>query len=291
MVTHSSSSSQTRLLFLEMLATWQGYVRNKDLVDQFSITRQQAYQDIRTYQKRYPDRLHKMDSGPYQYTDDYLAQASQESLEYYLLWLSTGQFNPPPLMFQASLGEHCVLPQRHVAPQVMAVLTEAIRQQKRIELGYVSLSHPESEGRIFHPHTFVKTNLRWHVRGYCEKSRGYRDLVLSRCRGNAELLDDSQHTKIHDDVWNRQVELLLAPNPNLSADQQDVIAHDYQMLDGQLRLITRAALVDYLLRDMQVKIQPSDDLPEERQLILLNPQDVAPWLFQRSQENSHRQAT
>ncbi|MCU4229482.1 hypothetical protein MQK27_18360, partial [Vibrio cholerae] len=42
--------------FLEMLALWQGYVRNKDLVDQFSITRQQAYQDIRAYQEQHPER-------------------------------------------------------------------------------------------------------------------------------------------------------------------------------------------------------------------------------------------
>lgn len=56
---------QERHRFLEMLALWQGYVRNKDLVDQFSITRQQAYQDIRAYQEQHPERLKKMVSGPY----------------------------------------------------------------------------------------------------------------------------------------------------------------------------------------------------------------------------------
>ncbi|MEK6214051.1 MAG: transcriptional regulator, partial [Vibrio fluvialis] len=136
-----------------MLALWQGYIRNKDLVDQFSITRQQAYQDIRAYQKDYPERLKKMASGPYQFSTQYLSEAPKNSLERYLQWLSSGQFYAPQSSINTALGEYCSVPQRYVAPQVIAALTEAIRQQKRVELGYVSLSNPEWEGRIFHPHT------------------------------------------------------------------------------------------------------------------------------------------
>lgn len=272
---------QERHLFLEMLALWQGYVRNKDLIEQFSITRQQAYQDIRAYQEQYAERLKKMASGPYQFSAQYLSEAPKHSLEHYLQWLSTGQFYAPQPSFNTEFGEHCSVPQRYVAPQIIAALTAAIHQQKRLELGYVSLSNPEWEGRIFHPHTFVKTGLRWHVRGYCEKSQGYRDLVLSRCRGDAELLDDSQHTKDDDQVWNTQVVLIFAPDPRLNDAQKEVIAHDYRMENGQLRIITRAALVDYLLKMMQVKAQNLEETPEAQQLILLNPRDVKPWLFER----------
>lgn len=63
-----------------MLALWQGYVRNKDLVDQFSITRQQAYQDIRAYQEQHPERLKKMASGPYQFSAQYLFEAPNTRL-------------------------------------------------------------------------------------------------------------------------------------------------------------------------------------------------------------------
>lgn len=272
---------QERHRFLEMLALWQGYVRNKDLVDQFSITRQQAYQDIRAYQKDYPERLTKMASGPYQFSAQYLSEAPKHSLEHYLQWFSTGQFYAPQSSFNAALGEQCSVPQRYVAPQVIAALTAAIRQQKRLELGYVSLSNPEWEGRIFHPHTLVKTGLRWHVRGYCEKSQDYRDLVLSRCRGDVELLDASEHTKEDDRVWNTQVGLIFAPDPRLNDEQKEVIAHDYQMENGQLRITTRAALVDYLLKEMQVKTHYLEGTPEAQQLILVNPRDVKLWLFER----------
>ncbi|SFD37946.1 Uncharacterised protein [Pragia fontium] len=272
---------QERHLFLEMLALWQGYIRNKDLVDQFVITRQQAYQDIRAYQERYPERLNKMASGPYQFSAQYIYQAPKHSLEHYLQWLSTGQFYAPQPALNSVLGEQCSVPQRYVSPQVIAVLTDAIRQQKRVELGYVSLSNPEWQGRIFHPHSFIKTGLRWHMRGYCEKSQDYRDLVLSRCRGEAELLDASEHTKDDDQVWNTQVDLIFAPDPRLNEAQREVIVHDYQMDNGQLHITTRAALVDYLLKEMQVKTQYLEGTPEAQQLILLNPRDVKPWLFDR----------
>lgn len=38
--------------------------------------------------------------------------------------------------------------------------------------------------------------MRWHVRAYCEKNGDYRDFVLSRFRGEPELMDDvSEHTR------------------------------------------------------------------------------------------------
>ncbi|MGL5407972.1 MAG: WYL domain-containing protein, partial [Shewanella sp.] len=227
-----------------------------------------------------PERLKKMASGPYQFSVEYRSQAPKHSLEYFLQWLCTGQFYAPPSSFNTVLGEHCPVPQRYVAPQVIAALTEAIRQQKRVELGYVSLTNPEWEGRIFHPHTLVKTGLRWHVRGYCEKSQDYRDLVLSRCRGEAELLNTSTHTKEDDRVWNTQVTLIFAPDPRLNESQKEVIAHDYQMENRQLHITTRAALVDYLLKEMQVSTKYLEGTPEAQQLILVNSRDIKPWLFE-----------
>ncbi len=270
---------QERHVFLEMLALWQGYVRNKDLQQQFTITRQQAYQDIKAYQQLYPERLQKMASGPYQFSAQYRTQAPKHSLEPYLQWLINGQFWAQKYGDKSTIGEQCSVPQRYVSPEVIAHLTEAIRQKKRLELGYVSLSNPEWEGRIFHPHTFVKTGLRWHVRGYCEKSQDYRDLVLSRCRGDVELLDASQKTQEQDTVWNTEVTLIFAPDPRLNADQQEVVAHDYHMQNGQFSITTRAALVDYLLKEMQVNIKNLDGIPEAQQLILVNQHEINPWLF------------
>ena len=52
--------------------------------------------------------------------------------------------------------------------------------------------HPNVEIRLIAPHTLVYTGMRWHVRAYCEKNGQYRDFVLSRLRGEPELLDASR---------------------------------------------------------------------------------------------------
>ncbi|MBO1273258.1 hypothetical protein J3L11_16575 [Shewanella sp. 4t3-1-2LB] len=46
---------EERLAFIEMLALWQGAVRNCEVVKQFTISRQQVYKDISQYQTRFPD--------------------------------------------------------------------------------------------------------------------------------------------------------------------------------------------------------------------------------------------
>lgn len=90
---------------------------------------------------------------------------------------------------------------------------------------------------------------RFHVRGYCEKSQGFRDLVLSRFRGEAEIEGPSPHSIDKDEAWQTSVTLILSPDPRLSPAQRDVLANDYQMENGTLHIKTRAALADYLLRN------------------------------------------
>ena len=78
----------------------------------------------------------------------------------------------------------------------------ACREGLRLESEYVSLANPEVEIRVMAPHTLVFTGMRWHVRAYCEKNREYRDFVLSRFRGEPDLMDESEHIREQDEAWN-----------------------------------------------------------------------------------------
>jgi hypothetical protein len=60
-----------------------------------------------------------------------------------------------------------------VSPQTMRALVYAIKHKQAIDNHYASLNHPKGEPRRIHPHTFVKTELRWHLRGYSEKRNDY----------------------------------------------------------------------------------------------------------------------
>ncbi len=267
-----------RFAFIEMLALWQGYVRNSDLVRQFEITRQQVYKDIAAYQCLYPEQLTKQTNGSYRWAGDAKRHYFDGSLDSYLTWLQTSDFHLSSNK-QTTHAYTLTPPIRLVSPQIIATLTHAIRQQQRIDVGYVSLTHPETDGRIFSPHCFVKAGGRWHVRGYCEKSQGYRDLVLSRFRGEAVIEGKAAYGAERDEAWQSYITLVLAPDPRLTAEQQAVLSHDFQMQHGQLRLSTRAALADYLLKELQINTKYLDGSPEAQQLVLVNRNDIKQWLF------------
>jgi predicted DNA-binding transcriptional regulator YafY len=144
---------------------------------------------------------------------------------------------------------------------------------------YVSIGKPDREGRIIVPHTLVFTGLRWHARAWCEKNRAYRDFVLSRFRGEPELLERSEHSGEDDTDWHRRVCLELIPDPRLSPAQQDVVIADYGMQDGILRIETRAALAAYALRLLQVGVGVPERPPEAQQLVVANLDSLEPWLF------------
>jgi len=131
-------------------------------------------------------------------------------------------------------------------------LVQAARGQLRVDVDYVSLSSEEQSGRNIVPHTLVYDGIRWHVRAYCEKKGEYLDFVMSRFRGEPELLDASPHGRDQDLEWNTLVTAVVIPNPGLSEGQKAIIAKDYAMSDGLLLITQRIPLMHYALERMQV---------------------------------------
>ena len=161
----------------------------------------------------------------------------------------------------------------------MRGLVTAIRHQRRIDVEYVSLSKTTAEGRVIQPHTFVKTGLRWHLRGYCEYRSEYRDFVLSRFIGAPFLLDAANHTRTQDEGWNTNITIRLQPDPRFTPDQKRIIEQDYQMQNGELSITTKAALAQYVIQGMQVRTDSLAKTPQQQQLVLVNEDDLKPWLL------------
>jgi predicted DNA-binding transcriptional regulator YafY len=268
--------SYKRFLFIEMLAWWSGSISNKQLMQQFGISRQQAYNDFKQYTLQHPHNLLKTDQGycPAQtFTPHYISGELSQFLHWYETHTILDQ------TYQSPRVTHVSIPDRIVSVQIIRCLVGAIEQQKRIDVQYVSLSNPENDGRIFHPHTFVNTGLRWHVRGYCEKSQAYRDLVISRFKGEAELLDTSTYPSCNDNAWQTFINIILEPDHRLTAAKKAVLMNDYQLNNGQLVIHTRAALASYVLHEMQINTKMLDGTPEAQQWVLVNQNDIKQWLF------------
>ena len=266
---------QKRFYHIELIAYWEGRLTSRHLIDAFSISRQQASKDIAAYNQatQTPLRYDVSLKGHIPHPQMQLQHISGLADEY-LNWLYRHEEKVLP-----ALAHHLSLPARYVSPVIMRCLVKAIRSQSRVEVDYVSLSQPDREGRILVPHTFVNTGARWHLRAWCEKHSQYRDFVLSRFRGEPELLDRSANGQCDDTAWNTPIELILQPDIRLTPQQQAVIAHDYQMQNNQLRITTRAALASYLLAQMQVNVKLLDGNPLAQQLMLVNLDDIKPWLI------------
>jgi predicted DNA-binding transcriptional regulator YafY len=273
-----------RYRFIETISLWEGRLTTGHLCRTFGIGRQQASKDIGIYRREIAPgnlRYDKYAKG-YQPTEDFAPRVTRGTADEYLHLMSRneqlmGVFETLSLALENV--EQLQQPVRDVAPAVLRPLLQAARLQRRLEVDYVSLRRPDREGRIIVPHTLVHTGVRWHVRAWCEKNREFRDFVLSRFRGEAEMLDGSPHCEEQDSDWQRRVEVSIIPDPRLDRAQQDVVARDYGMVDGRLLLRTRATLVEYLLRLLQLDPRRRENNPLAQQIVLENHSELSPYLF------------
>jgi len=273
-----------RYRFIETLALWEGRLTTRHLCDTFGIGRQQASKDINNYIREVgPGNLEydKYLKG-YKPTTEFTPQVTLGLADEYLHLMARN--NELSNMFESlSLDvanvEVLSVPVRDVKPEVLRPIMQAARQQKRLEVDYVSINNPNREGRIIVPHTLVYTGLRWHVRAWCEKNQAYRDFVLSRFRDIPEIMDASEHGADGDTDWNTSVTVRITPDPRLSREQQEVVEVDYGMENGALEVQTRGRLVPYVLKLLHVDAgEPATD-PAAQQIVVENRAELQDWLF------------
>lgn len=273
-----------RYRYIEIIALWEGRLTTRHLCETFGIGRQQASKDINTYLREIGANNLEYDKylkgyKPATHFKPVLTQGLAD--EYLHLMARNNQLSKmfESLNLQPANIEVLSIPVRDVRPQLLRAIITAARQQRRLEVDYVSVQHPDREGRIIVPHTLVHNGLRWHVRAWCEKNQQYRDFVLSRFRGNADMMDESDNGVQADEAWNRQVTIRIAPDPRLSKEQRQVVARDYGMERGVLRVVTRGALVQYALQSLHIDTSPARLKPEARQITVQNLEELKSYLF------------
>lgn len=273
-----------RYRYIEIISLWEGRLTTGNLIRCFGIGRQQASKDINVYARDIAPGNITYDKyvKAYTPTDTFTPRVTRGTADEYLHLMTRdeqlmGVFESLPLA--TANVEQLRPPGRQISPEVLRPMIQAARACQRLEVDYVSLQNPDREGRIIVPHTLVFTGFRWHVRAWCEKNLSYRDFVLSRFRGEAEILGPSTQNMDGDDDWNTAVELIVTPDPRLNAAQRQVVAIDYAMTDERLCLPTRGSLVNYLLQLLQLDTPSADTSPLAQQLVLANRAALRSWIF------------
>jgi len=131
------------------------------------------------------------------------------------------------------------------------------------------LSNPQPRWRWIAPHAIAFDGFRWHTRAFCLADDCFKDFLLSRIleiRGSRE----SETSADKDRDWHSEVTLEVAPHPDLSEMQAKVIALDYGMRGGKVKIKVRRALLYYALRRLGLDTDPAARRPQDQQIVLLN---------------------
>jgi hypothetical protein len=79
-----------RLHFIEPLAKWEGGIGSQQLMVQFGISRQQAYQDLKTYLLQHPQNMQRTSLG-HEATHHFSPQYISADVNPHLHWFASGK--------------------------------------------------------------------------------------------------------------------------------------------------------------------------------------------------------
>jgi hypothetical protein len=272
-----------RLEFIDTRLTWLGRINRKELTEFFKISVPQASLDLAEYQARAPSNvIYDRNEKAYVATSDFqpiLIDGGSARYLAELYALSTGVIGPDVSFLgwtpTADVVRH---PTRMVSPSVLRSVAHAIRERESLSIHYQSMTRPEPTARVISPRAFAYDGFRWHLRAYCHLRDDFRDFVFARILNLAKASE--QKSVPHVDVeWERELSIVIGPNPLLDDNRKRVLALDYGMANDRLVLKTRQALAFYLLRRLGLD-KSMDQPPEEQQIVLLNREDLVPFLPQ-----------
>lgn len=273
--------TRQRLQYIEMMAYYTGVISRSDLARAFGISDAAATKDLKLYNRIAPDNLLYQHSEfgfvPAAGFKEKLADLSPEKvLPLMAANLPIASLASAQTAVYGITVEQMPLPTRLPAKEVLAPVIRAMKQRKKLQAQYQSLSNDDSHAeRILEPHALINNGLRWHVRAYNEQRFDFRDFVLSRFTATRCLDAQAESDPAFDDDWVETLSLKLAPHPALSAQKQQNLLTDYGVTEAPLVIVVRRALVGYLLQQLSVDTTADHSLnPQAHQLILLNRDEI-----------------
>jgi hypothetical protein len=267
---------EQRLEFIEFRLFWEGEINRSALTKQFSISIQQASNDLRRYGERAPGNLlYDKSLKRYFASPTFAPQLLRPDADQYLGRLrsvtdltvrATDEW-----FSQIPAAESMPLPQRRADVQVLRSLLRAIRNRRSVRVLYQSMNsqRPEPLWRWISPHAFANDGLRWHVRAFCHLDLRFKDFLLPRClKIEGDAPQDADGTS--DRAWQSVFSVVLIPNPELSSSQQSIVAQDYCMENGKISISIRRSFLYYFQKRLRLDVARALDNPRETPVVVEN---------------------
>jgi len=282
-------ATRQRLQYIELMAYYTGIVTRSDVARAFGISDAAATKDLKFYNDIAPENLlYKHNVFGFVPTPAFKEVFADLSPAVVLPMIEAnlsvlGGPNQDRAIFGIPV-DGLALPNRLPDKAVLAQVTRAIRNHKKLNVSYHSLSNSTNDKeRIIEPHALVNTGFRWHVRAYNEDSFDFRDFVLSRFEDAKCLEQIAESSAQYDDDWVEIITLQLAPHPELDDKKRASLLMDYGCEAYIIEIKIRRALIGYLLQQLSVDTTEDHSLnPKKYQLVVLNRDEIEPfasWAF------------
>jgi len=265
-------SVERRLKLIEFRLHWEGRFKRPDLIEAFGISPQQASADIARYESLAPGNMElERATWTYHRSPGFKAKLIDPSAGEYLnelRLLAEGSGETPWCGHVPDVG---IVPThaRNIDWKWLREVLSAIRDSQAIEVLYQSFSRPQPEWRWIAPHALGFDGVRWHARAWCLRSHMFKDFSLARIQGarDAKLIALDPKSDLD---WLESVDIVVVPDPILSAAQRKAVALEYGMKDGKLTIPVRRAFLTYTLRRLGLDVSEEARPAGARRLKLLD---------------------
>lgn len=267
-----------RLEFIDFRLFWDGRFNRSDLADTFGISTQQASADIAQYEKFAARNLqYDRAEKAYTRTEAFSPFFIGETIERYLLQLVAIEnrwMRAEDTWFDAIPPvEVLTLRRSPTDPTVLLRVLDAIRNKREIDVEYSSLTGSTQPLRSIAPHALAHSAGRWYVRSWSRDHNDFRDYNLNRITSVLDHRPASVDAAL-DLEWVHSINLVMVPNPALSAERQAAVVQEHGMTDGRLIRPCRLSLSFYLMSEYNLDVEPGALKPEKQQIILQNRDEV-----------------
>lgn len=275
---------KNRYKVIRRIALWEGRLSRGRLMDVLGLSGIRVSQLLREVREETPDWF-DWDSK----SKSYFITASAYKKAYAELKAGTSDLSLAAHLAEADIhadltpgaGPVTVAPWgfSQVNPNTFSRIRLAIEQGWRLKLEYRSMRTPKPHLRTIEPHSLIQAGRRWHMRGYCLETGDFRDFVLGRI-AKISILEQQAGSTIDDDVnWTTVVKVRIQAHPKLTPDQQDMVCSEYFGGTSARAHDCRGALLPYLVQELRLALDVSQELPPDFQLAVENVQEVRKWLF------------
>ncbi len=266
-----SAAQRLRLAFIEFRVWFYGEVARKHVLERFEIATAAGTRDLMLYKQLAPNNV-SYDQKHYRYLPTF-SPLFQHDADKVLAALTAGVSAADTGRSSETISHAAPKRLNQPALDTLATVTRAIHAGQVLSLTFLSMKKGPGK-RIIVPHSLVDSGLRWHVRAFDRTTGHFRDLVLTRMENVHALTDCSppalQELIAADTQWNRMFTLTLIPHP--SRPHPEVIAKDFGMQQGQLKVSVRGAVAGYVMRQWQVDCSPDASMRgQEIRLRLADP--------------------